>query len=409
MYRILSVFLSFFLHNTFVAAGDWPQILGPNRDGQVVGEAIPVWTKPPVIRWRVPCGAGYAGASVASGKVLLWHRIGDEEVLDCLAVDDGRRLWQASFPAAYRGGVDADLGPRSVPVIDGDVAFVYGAAGDMHAVSMTDGHKLWSRELRADHDAEDGYFGAGSTPIVVGSVLIAEVGGRDGAGLVAVDKQDGKTRWKAADQQAAYASPVTMAVGSDTNVIAVLGLSTVMLDPETGTVLRQFDFGRRGPTVNAATPLVDGTKLFVTASYGIGCRMVDMAIDPPADVWSNRNVISSQYSTPVRVGQWIYSMDGREDMGEVELVCARWSDGQEAWRRPGFSTAHLIATPDRVLAQLTNGRLELFAADPTEFRRLADTELPEGTYRALPAYADQVLYCRRTESATKGELLAVEF
>lgn len=389
-------------------AGDWPQILGPNRDGQAVGETIAPWSEPPKIRWRASCGAGYAGVAVADGKVLLWHRRGSEELLDCLAATDGRRLWQARFAAIYRGGVDADQGPRSVPVIDGDRAYVYGAAGDLHAVAMSDGRAIWTRQLRTEHRADDGYFGAGSTPLVVGDRVIAAIGGRDGAGVVAVDAGTGKTLWTATDQEAAYASPVTMRIDGQTRVVAVLRLSTVLLDPEKGQVLRQFDFGRRGPTVNAATPLVDGTHLLVTAAYGVGCRMIDMATDPPTDLWKSRDVISSQYASPVRSGEWLYAISGREDLGDAGLLCARWSDGQVAWRREDYGTAHLIAAGDRILAQATDGRLELIAADPEAYRRLAEADLPAGTYRSLPALADGVLYCRRTQSATDGELLALE-
>ncbi len=409
MHRPISLLIATLLASATAAAGDWPQILGPNRDGQAVGESIPIWSEPPSVRWRTACGAGYAGVAVAAGKVLLWHRRGDEEVLDCLAAEDGRRLWRASFPAIYRGGVDADRGPRSVPIIDNDRAFVYGAAGDLHAVAMADGAPIWSRQLRTDYEAEDGYFGAGSTPIVVGSLLIAVIGGRDDAGIVAVDCRDGKTRWTASDEQASYASPVTMQVDGETRVVAVMGLSTVMVDPENGEILRALDFGRRGPVVNAATPLVDQTSLLVTASYGVGCRMVDMATDPPTDLWKASDVISSQYSTPVRIGDWLYAISGREDLGDAGLVCVRWTDGQVAWRRPEFGTAHLIAAGDRVLAQLTDGRLELFAAQSDGYRRLAGSDLPDGTYRALPALADGVLFCRRTLSASEGELLALEF
>lgn len=392
------------------ARADWPQILGPNRDGQAsAGATIPIWTAPPKVRWRVPCGAGYAGVAVASGKVLLWHREGKQEYLDCHAVADGARLWRASFPALYRGGVDADQGPRSVPLVADDRVFAYGAAGDLHAVSLADGKPLWSRELRSDYQAEDGYFGAGSTPLVVGSTLIAIVGGRKGSGIVAVNVADGKTLWTATDEDASYSSPVTMRLDGQTRVVAVMGLNTVVLAPETGEVLRRFDFGRRGPVVNAATPLVDQTRLLVTASYGIGCRMVDLATQPPQDLWQSRDVISSQYASPVRAGDWLYAITGREDVGDAGLLCVRWSDGEVAWRRPDFGTGHLILVGDRVLSQVTAGRLELFAADPQQFRSLATAELPAGTYRSLPAYSDGTAYCRRSISPTSGELLAIEF
>lgn len=388
-------------------AGDWPQILGPGRDGHTAGETIASWDTAPTIRWKVACGAGYAGAAVVGEQVFLWHRSGREEWLDCLNRQDGQRLWRARFEAVYRGGVDADQGPRCVPVVSGTRVFVYGAAGDLHAVNVEDGKPIWTRRLRSEYDAQDGYFGAGSTPLVVGDTLIAAIGGRNGRGIVAIDVADGKTRWAATDEDAAYASPVAMRLDNQPVVVAVMGLGTVVLDLATGEQLRRFDFGRRGPVVNAATPLVDGTRLFVTASYGIGCRMVDLAVDPPTDLWQARDVISSQYASPVRSGDYLYAITGREDIGDAGLVCVRWSDGQSAWSRPDFGTGHLIVGGDRILAQQTSGQLVLLAADPTAYRPLATAELPPGTYRSLPAFSGGMLFCRRTISSTEGELLAL--
>ncbi|WP_164102657.1 outer membrane protein assembly factor BamB family protein [Candidatus Laterigemmans baculatus] len=393
---------------TPVRGGDWPQVLGPQRDGHAEGETVAPWRQPPAIRWRAECGAGYSGVAVASGKVLLWHRLGDEEVLDCLSVKEGQRLWRAAFPAIYRGGVDADRGPRCVPVVADQRVFVYGAAGDLHAVALADGKTLWSRQLRTDYRGDDGYFGAGSTPIVVEDRVIAAVGGEAGAGLVAVDAATGQTLWTATDQEAAYASPVTARVGEKTYVVAVLRMATVMVDPASGEIVRQFDFGRRGPTVNAATPLVDGSELLVTAAYGVGCRKVDLADSPPTPLWESTDVISSQYASPVRVGGWLYAISGREDLGDAGLKCVSWSDGATAWEQPDYGTAHLIAAGERIVAQRVDGQLDLLAANPERLERLATAELPAGVYRSLPALSDGVLYCRRTQSATSGELIALE-
>jgi len=390
-------------------AGDWPQILGPGRDGQTAGETFDVWNKPPEMRWKVPCGAGYAGAAVVGDRVFLWHRIGREELLDCLNAKDGKRLWRAGFEAVYRGGVDADQGPRCVPVVDGNRVFVYGAAGDLHAVNISDGKPIWTRKLRSEYDAQDGYFGAGSTPLVVGQTLIALIGGRNGAGVVALDVQNGKTRWTASDEEASYASPVTMQLDNRTVVVAVMGLNTLVLDLESGNIVRRFDFGRRGPVVNAATPLVDGTRLFVTASYGIGCRMVDLKTETPTDIWQSRDVISSQYASPVRSGDHLYAITGRQDIGDAGLLCVRWADGKTTWTRPDFGTGHLIIAGNRVLAQLTDGRLDLFAADPTAYKRLATADLPPGSYKSLPAFSGGTLFCRRTISSTEGELIALQW
>ncbi len=49
-------------------------------------------------------------------------------------------------------------------------------------------------------------------------------------------------------------------------------MNCVLADPATGKVTTLFPFGRSGPTVNGATPLVAGGKLFVTSSYGVGAK-----------------------------------------------------------------------------------------------------------------------------------------
>src|SRR5687768_6054795 len=55
---------------------DWPQWLGPKRDGvwreDGILERFPA--QGPTVRWRVPIGGGYAGPAVAGGKVYVTDR-----------------------------------------------------------------------------------------------------------------------------------------------------------------------------------------------------------------------------------------------------------------------------------------------------------------------------------------------
>src|SRR5712671_2310056 len=57
-------------------ADDWPQWLGPQRDGvwremNIVAKFPP---NGPPIRWRTPIGGGYAGPAVANGRVYVNDR-----------------------------------------------------------------------------------------------------------------------------------------------------------------------------------------------------------------------------------------------------------------------------------------------------------------------------------------------
>ena len=65
-------------------AQDWPQFLGPQRNGQYDGPALARrWPGgvPPEL-WRRSVGAGFAGPVVADARLVLFHRIGGEEVLE---------------------------------------------------------------------------------------------------------------------------------------------------------------------------------------------------------------------------------------------------------------------------------------------------------------------------------------
>src|SRR5436305_4924194 len=75
-----AVLSSFWLLGVLAATArgdDWPQWLGPQRDG-VWREAGILDKFPaggPRVLWRAPCGMGYAGPAVAQGKVFLADRV----------------------------------------------------------------------------------------------------------------------------------------------------------------------------------------------------------------------------------------------------------------------------------------------------------------------------------------------
>ena len=56
---------------------------------------------------------------MAAGRLLLIHRLSNEEVLDCLDVGTGKTMWTSKYPASYRDRFGFDEGPRAVPTIEG--------------------------------------------------------------------------------------------------------------------------------------------------------------------------------------------------------------------------------------------------------------------------------------------------
>lgn len=392
-----------------LTAGDWPQILGPTRSGVAQDETLASkWpTEGPAIIWRQNVGAGYAGVAIAKGQVIAFHRLGDTERVESFDLETGKSQWRADFEATYRGGVDPDTGPRCVPTVHDGKVYVFGAAGDMHCVDLRSGRKNWSRALAADYKAPEGYFGAGSSPIIASGKLWVNLGGKD-AGLVALDPATGKTLHALSDAQASYSAPTLAKWDGRETLIFVTRLTCVGIDPASGRERFSFPFGQRGPTVNAATPLVLGDKLFVSASYGIGARLVDLSSGQPKALWENDSSMSSQYTTCVHHDGYLYGVDGREDVGVAKLRCIEAATGKVVWSEDDYGIAHIILAGDLLLIVRSGGQIELAPATPEGFKPLASARLIDGTFRALPALSQGKLVVRTVASGGRAEVLCVD-
>jgi outer membrane protein assembly factor BamB len=383
-------------------AGDWPQILGPHRNGIADNEQLNFnWpTSGPKTLWQSNVGDGVAGVAVASGRAILFHRIGNQDVVEALEPLTGQVIWKVAFPTTFRSEVaTAGNGPRCVPLIHRDRVFVFGATGDLRCLSLADGKEKWVRQTIRDYNASEGYFGAGSTPIVEGTKLLVNVGGdRANAGIVAFDTESGTTIWTATTEQASYSAPIAETIGGTRHVIFATRLNVVSLDPDTGAVRFRFPFGQRGPTVNAATPVVIDDTVFVTASYGIGAVLSRVGDNRAETVWES-DKMSSQYPTAIHKDGHLFGINGRQDVGVASLCCLDVATGKPTWEKAGFGMATLILASGKLLIAKTDGSLVVADPDPKAFRvvasaKLLDAQAGGAPALALPALANGLLYVR---------------
>jgi outer membrane protein assembly factor BamB len=383
-----------------VCAGDWPQILGPARDGHAVNEKLAAaWPATgPRKLWERPVGQGYAGVAVAAGRVYVFHRQGDQELVECLAAETGAPLWKREFDAQYSGGIDPDKGPRCVPlVVDGQVV-VLGAAGGLRCLATEDGSVRWQRDLLEDFRADEGYFGFGSTPLAVGDRLLVNVGGKKDAGIVAFSLADGSTLWQATNDGASYSSPTLTKVGGQPLAVFATRLNAVGIAPDTGKIVFRFPFGMRGPTVNAATPLVFRDQAFFTANYGVGALLARLEPGGATTIWESGDALSSQYPTPIYLDGHLYGIDGREDVGRARLRCVEASTGKVMWTEPNFGMAHAILADGKLVLQKTSGELLLVEPTPRAYRLLAQAPVFKSEARSLPALSNGRLFARDTDT-----------
>ncbi len=375
---------------------DWPGHLGPTRNGVYAGDDVAsAWPEAgPAILWRKKVGGGFAGPAIAKGRLIVFHRIGAAERVECFDAVTGAPRWEHESPTAYRDQFGHDDGPRAVPAIAGDTVYTFGAEGVLHALALDDGSPRWVVKTQERFEVPRSFFGAACSPLVEGDVVVLEIGGKEGAGLVAFDRRTGATRWQATDHGASYSSPVAATIAERRCVVAFTRSGLAIVDAKSGALLAERPWRARiRASVNAATPLVLGDRIFISECYGPGAGLFRFDGKRLHEIWTRDRLLSNHFASSVHVDGYLYGIDGRQEYGP-SLRCIRVDDASEAWTERAFGTGALIAVAKHVLFVSESGELSRFEATAKAFRRNQSARILTTTVRALPALARGRLYAR---------------
>jgi outer membrane protein assembly factor BamB len=382
-----------------LAAHDWPQFLGPDRTGVYRGPALSTtWPAAgPRVVWRKPVGEGFSGPIVAGDRVILFHRLTGREIVQAFDAASGAERWSYSYPTAYRDDFGFDEGPRAVPVAVAGVVYTFGAEGQLHAIDLSTGKGIWSEDTMQRFGVPKGFFGAAGSPLVEDGRVIANVGGKD-AGIVAFDARTGKVLWTATSDPASYSSGISAAIRGQRSALFLTRSGLVALDPASGRILFQRPWRARiAASVNAATPLVIGDLLFISAQYGPGAAVMQFDGSKLTDLWSSDDVLSNHYATSVHHEGVLYGFHGRQEFNpSFRAVDLR--TGKVLWSEDRFRAGTVTLAGDHLLIVRETGELLLADASPAAFRPLARAQILRGTVRAYPALANGFLYVRNADS-----------
>jgi outer membrane protein assembly factor BamB len=393
-------------------ASDWPQFLGPTRNGVYPGTNLAAtWPNegPPVL-WQKPVGQGFSGPAVAQGRLILFHRRGGEEIVEALDARDGKPQWAFPYPT---GHVDqypsGDPGPRGTPAIADGRVFTFGAEGRLHCLDLATGAKVWSVDCKRQFGARPGFFGLACSPLVEGDAVLVNAGGTGGAGVLAFDKSTGRLLWKATDEEASYSSPVAATLGGKRLAVFLTRDHLRGFDVKTGKSAFEFPFMPPiQASVTAAAPLVAGDTVFITASYDLGAAALRVTPGGLERLWANDDALSSQYASVVERGGFLYGVHGRLDVGQSSLRCVELKSGKVQWSRDGQAYGTLILAGDSLLFLTVNGELIRAAASPDGYKELGRAQVLPFFARAHPALADGRLFARSKDRLFCVDLRAPE-
>ena len=393
------------LLSTPLLAADWPQYLGSARNGTYSGPPLgEKWASAgPRVVWRKQIGHGLSGPVVAGNRVVLFHRLDDREIVESFDALTGSSQWRHAYPTAYRDDFGFDEGPRAVPVVSGGVVFTYGAEGKLHAVELATGKSLWNVDAMRQFEVEKGFFGAAGSPLVEDGRVIANGGGRQG-GIVAFDAKTGHVLWTATTAAASYSSGVGATILGRRYAVFLTRNGLVGLDPSNGQVRFQRPWrARQAASVNAASPLVIGNGIFVSAEYGPGAGLLRFDGAKLADVWLSNDVLSNHYATSVYHEGQLYGFHGRQEFGPV-FRAVHLETGKVMWSTDRFGAGTVTLAGNRLLIVRETGELLLAAASPKTFQPIAKAQILPPTVRAYPALADGVLYVRNDDTLVALDL-----
>jgi outer membrane protein assembly factor BamB len=380
-------------------AQEWPQFLGPDRDGQYVGPALNTsWPagKPEEL-WRRSVGEGFAGPVVAENRLLLFHRVDNREVLEAMDAVSGAPIWRHHYTTTYRDDFGFDEGPRAVPVVANGTVYTFGAQGDLYAVGLETGETLWHVDTKDRFRFRKGFFGAAGSPLVDDGRVMVNVGGEN-AGIVAFDAASGDILWTATSDEASYSSAVAADFRGMKHAIFFTRTGLVGLNPINGEL--RFDQrwqSRLGASVNAATPLIIGDLIFVSASYGTGAAVFQVDGARLIRIWSSDDALSNHYATSVHHNGYLYGYHGRQEY-RPSLRAVDLRTGSVQWTVDEFQAGSVTLAGDQLVIVKETGELIIAQATPTSFTPIARTKVLPSVVRAYPAIAKGLVYIRNEDT-----------
>lgn len=419
---LLALFLTLpLLPFAAVNAEDWPQWRGMNRDG-VFSETGLLESFPASglrVRWRVPVGWGFSSPVVAQGRVYL----ADSEVvkpnarerLHCIDETTGKLLWTHSYEVAYEDWAfdpSQEIGPVATPIVQNGKVYTVGRLGHLFCLRTRDGAVLWQRNLVTEYQIA---FSPGMpSPLIEEDLLILFIGGKPGAGVVALHKDTGAEVWKALDEKLTFSSPIIIFSGGKKQLIVWTQESVTSLDPVVGTtywrqrLLTNSDYAVSTPVFHKDRLLIGGLM------FQLDSVRPDATVLWPASKAPSRRIFSHT-STALFRGDHLFSAKS-----SGELICVEASTGQQVWETDKITdlkngaSIHLTPNGDSVLLYTNQGELiraRLTFEGYTEISRVAVLEptFPFAGRKVAwspPAYANRHIFARSGKELVCASLAA---
>ena len=379
-------------------AADWPQFFGPNANGIAPDTGINKnWNEnPPQELWKVALGdKGFAGPSVADGKVFIIDHAGDQDVVRALDLQTGQDVWRYAYADTSKHNYGY---ARSTPTYADGKLYTLSRLGLLNCLDAGSGNLIWSKDIRREFSGEKPTWDYAASPFIDGDRVIVSPGGA--TSVVALNAATGETVWAGGNSdKAGYATPVLATIQGRRQYVVFTGYSLIGVDTEQGDVLWTVPW-KTNYDVNAAMPLVIDDYIYVTSGYGHGCTLVQITPEGPKTHWVSKE-IQAHFNSSIYYNQCFF---GIGDPGY--LVCLNPRDGKAMWKQRGFEKGGVVGVDDTIIAVNGKGGDVVMVSNSWEgYEELGRIKPLGGQSWTAPIVADGKLFVRNTSGMVCLDLM----
>jgi outer membrane protein assembly factor BamB len=385
-------------------AADWPQWLGPKRDGGTT-ESVEPWKDSPKELWRARVGVGFSTPVIVDGRAFVHARVNGKDREELIAFDakSGKLLWRQPYERAPYSSV-LNTGPQATPTVAGNRVYTFGITGVLSCFDAEKGKQIWQVDSFKKLNATLPRFGVCCSPLVIGNRVLVAVNGK-GSSVAAFDTDTGELQWQGLDEPASTSSPVLFATkgkpGALPDAVFMTTLRVIGLNPLDGSVNWEYPLPFQ-PSGTTPTPVVSGDTI-ITSTMTNGSTAIRITGGEKATaekLWQAKS-ISGYFSSGTAVGKdrLFLVTNQLKPVPRADLVCLDAVSGKQIWRKDGVGYFHfgVVRTGNDKLVILDDaGNLKLLDATAKEYRELCTAKICDGTL-VTPAIADGRLYARDSE------------
>ncbi len=393
-------------------AAEFPQFLGPNRQGTLPGPALTAgWEKlPPRELWRHPVGTAWSGFAISGRRAITQEQRGEDECAVCYDLETGTAQWLWKSASRYTNQL-AGEGPRATPTISGDSVFIQGATGVLACVDLATGAERWRQDVVAagviEGKCQVQEWGISASPCVEGDLVIVGGPERDekaraagtrceAAAVLAFKKQSGELVWKAGRKGGAYSSPLVADLAGVRQVLYFGPSHLAGYALTDGAELWTHPWPGAHPHV-AMPVLAGGDDVVISSGYGTGSARLRLHHDPAGawraeELWRT-NRMKAKFSNPVLHDGHLYGLD------DGVLACLDARTGDLRWRDGKYRHGQAILVGKWLLVMAEEGDVVLVDPAPEAWREIARFKALEGKTWNPPALAGEYLLVRNDVQA----------